>query len=177
MALYEHVFIARQDVSQQQVEALTEQYSNILKEQGGSVSKTEYWGLRNLAFKVKKNRKGHYTLMNIDVAVSPRLQCAQQILRFVRSGSVSSIAVIADGRAEVLELEVHFAGGRKGRRVQNLGLPDGAKIGAVVRSEEVFIPNGDSIIEDGDQVILFTLPDEIRTVENIFREQDHHVSE
>src|SRR3989338_3635890 len=66
MALYEHVFIARQDVSQQQVEALTEQYSNILKEQGGSVSKTEYWGLRNLAFKVKKNRKGHYTLMNID---------------------------------------------------------------------------------------------------------------
>lgn len=66
MALYEHVFIARQDVSQQQVEALTEQYSNILKEQGGSVGKTEYWGLRNLAFKVKKNRKGHYTLMNID---------------------------------------------------------------------------------------------------------------
>lgn len=66
MALYEHVFIARQDVSQQQVEALTEQYSTILKEQGGSVSKTEYWGLRNLAFKVKKNRKGHYTLMNID---------------------------------------------------------------------------------------------------------------
>ncbi|HCX69587.1 30S ribosomal protein S6 [Parvibaculum sp.] len=66
MALYEHVFIARQDVSQQQVEALTEQYSNILKERGGSVSKTEYWGLRNLAFKVKKNRKGHYTLMNID---------------------------------------------------------------------------------------------------------------
>ncbi|MBO6634042.1 30S ribosomal protein S6 [Parvibaculum sp.] len=66
MALYEHVFIARQDVSQQQVEALTEQYSTLIKEQGGSVGKTEYWGLRNLAFKVKKNRKGHYTLMNID---------------------------------------------------------------------------------------------------------------
>lgn len=66
MALYEHVFIARQDVSQQQVEALTEQYSTVIKENGGSVGKTEYWGLRNLAFKVKKNRKGHYTLMNID---------------------------------------------------------------------------------------------------------------
>ena len=66
MALYEHVFIARQDVSQQQVEELTEQYSTLIKEQGGSVGKTEYWGLRNLAFKVKKNRKGHYTLMNID---------------------------------------------------------------------------------------------------------------
>lgn len=132
---------------------------------------------RTVAMVNKRSYRNVYTLMNIDVAVSPRLQCAQQILRFVRSGSVSSIAVIADGRAEVLELEVHFAGGRKGRRVQNLGLPDGAKIGAVVRSEEVFIPNGDSIIEDGDQVILFTLPDEIRTVENIFREQDHHVSE
>ena len=66
MALYEHIFIARQDVSQQQVEALTEQYSTVIKENGGSVGKTEYWGLRNLAFKVKKNRKGHYTLMNID---------------------------------------------------------------------------------------------------------------
>lgn len=66
MALYEHVFIARQDVSQQQVEALTEQYSNLIKENGGNIGKTEYWGLRNLSFKVKKNRKGHYTLMNID---------------------------------------------------------------------------------------------------------------
>src|SRR5690606_30340686 len=66
MALYEHIFIARQDVSQQQVEGLVEQFSNVIKENGGTVGKTEYWGLRNLAFKVKKNRKGHYTLMNID---------------------------------------------------------------------------------------------------------------
>lgn len=66
MALYEHIFIARQDVSQQQVEALVEQLTTILKDNGGSVSKNEYWGLRNLSFKVKKNRKGHYALMNID---------------------------------------------------------------------------------------------------------------
>ena len=66
MALYEHIFIARQDVSQQQVEQMLEQYTNVIKELGGSVGKTEYWGLRNLAYKVKKNRKGHYTLMNID---------------------------------------------------------------------------------------------------------------
>lgn len=132
---------------------------------------------RTVAMVNKRSYRNVYTLMNIDVAVSPRLQCAQQILRFVRSGSVASIAVIADGRAEVLELEAHFAGGRKERRVKNLGLPDGAKIGAVVRREDVFIPNGESVIEDGDQVILFTLPEEIRTVENIFREQDQHVSE
>ena len=66
MALYEHVFIARQDVTQQQVEALLEQFSTIIKDNGGQIGKTEYWGLRNLTFKVKKNRKGHYTLVNID---------------------------------------------------------------------------------------------------------------
>ena len=66
MPFYENVFIARQDVSATQVEALTEQFANIVQEQGGQVSKREYWGLRNLAFRIKKNRKGHYVLMNID---------------------------------------------------------------------------------------------------------------
>lgn len=66
MALYEHVFLARQDVSQQQVDALVEQYSGLISEMGGSVAKTEYWGMKSLAFRIKKNRKAHYTLMNID---------------------------------------------------------------------------------------------------------------
>ena len=56
-------------------------------------------------------------------------------------------------------------------------MPDGAKVGAVVRDEDVFIPNGESVIEDGDQVILFTLPEEIRAVERIFRSIDQHVAE
>lgn len=132
---------------------------------------------RTVALVNKRSYRNVYNLMNIDVAVSPRLQCAQRILRFVRSGSVSSIAVIADGRAEVLELEAHFAGGKKQRRVKNLGLPDGAKIGAVVRTEDVFIPNGESVIEDGDQVILFSLPEDIREVERIFLQADAHVAE
>ncbi len=66
MALYEHVFICRQDISQQQVEELTEQFTAILGDNGGRVAKTEYWGLRNLAYRVKKNRKGHYSLLNIN---------------------------------------------------------------------------------------------------------------
>jgi small subunit ribosomal protein S6 len=66
MALYEHVFLARQDVSQQQVDTLVEQYSGLISEMGGSVAKTEYWGMKSLAFRIKKNRKAHYTLMNID---------------------------------------------------------------------------------------------------------------
>jgi small subunit ribosomal protein S6 len=79
MALYEHIFIARQDVSQQQVEALTEQLSTIIKDNGGSVGKTEYWGLRNLAFKVKKNRKGHYALMNIDAPAAAVAEMERQM--------------------------------------------------------------------------------------------------
>lgn len=89
MALYEHIFIARQDVTQQQVEALVEQFSNILKENGGSVAKTEYWGLRNLAYKVKKNRKGHYALLNIDAPAAAVAEMERQqginedVLRFM----------------------------------------------------------------------------------------------
>src|SRR5439155_15869650 len=66
MALYENVFIARQDVPATQVETLTTQFSELVTAQGGTVSKKEYWGLRSLAFRMKKNRKGHYTLLNID---------------------------------------------------------------------------------------------------------------
>ena len=66
MPLYEHVYLARQDVSQQQVEALTKEYTQVIEELGGKVTKTEYWGVKSLAFKIKKNRKAHYTLMNLD---------------------------------------------------------------------------------------------------------------
>jgi small subunit ribosomal protein S6 len=66
MALYENVFIARQDVPATQVETLTNQFAELITAQGGTVQKKEYWGLRSLTFRIKKNRKGHYTLLNID---------------------------------------------------------------------------------------------------------------
>jgi len=66
MALYENVFIARQDVPATQVETLTNQFAELVAAQGGTVSKKEYWGLRSLTFRIKKNRKGHYSLLNID---------------------------------------------------------------------------------------------------------------
>ena len=65
MPFYENVFISRQDISATQVEALTEQFATIVKDNGGEDTKRQYWGLRNLAFRMKKNRKGHYVLMNI----------------------------------------------------------------------------------------------------------------
>lgn len=66
MALYEHVFIVRPDISPAQVESLTEEIKALVEEKGGKVGKTEYWGLRNLAYRVKKHRKGHYGLLDID---------------------------------------------------------------------------------------------------------------
>ena len=66
MALYEHVVIARQDISPQQAEALNDQLKAIIEEGGGSVAKIEYWGLRNLTYRIKKNRKGHYSLLALD---------------------------------------------------------------------------------------------------------------
>jgi small subunit ribosomal protein S6 len=65
MPHYEHVFLARQDVTAQQVEELTEQFKGVITSNGGEVGKTEYWGIKGLAFRVAKNRKAHYTLMNI----------------------------------------------------------------------------------------------------------------
>ena len=66
MALYEHVYLVRQDVTAQQVETMTEGYKQLLAQHGGKVAKTEYWGVKSLAYRIKKNRKAHFTLLNID---------------------------------------------------------------------------------------------------------------
>ncbi len=89
MALYEHIYLARQDVSAQQVEELTSTYSEIISSAGGQVTKTEYWGLKSLAYKIKKNRKAHYTLMNIDAPheavaeMERQMSLSEDILRFM----------------------------------------------------------------------------------------------
>ena len=66
MALYEHVFLARQDLAQAQVDALAENATKIVEENNGKVTKIETWGLRSLAYKIAKNHKAHYVMLNID---------------------------------------------------------------------------------------------------------------
>ncbi len=89
MALYEHVFLARQDVSNQQVETLTKEFSDIIEAGGGKIAKSEYWGLKTLNFKIKKNRKAHYSLLNIDAPpaavaeMERRMSLSTDILRFL----------------------------------------------------------------------------------------------
>jgi len=65
MRCYEHTFIARQDLSPQQAQALADTYSGVLTEHGAEVTKSEYWGLRNLSYRIRKNRKGHYLHLNV----------------------------------------------------------------------------------------------------------------
>jgi small subunit ribosomal protein S6 len=66
MPMYEHVFLARQDLSTGQVDSLSEAFTKIIEDGQGKVVKTEYWGLKSLAYRIKKNRKAHYVLLNIE---------------------------------------------------------------------------------------------------------------
>ncbi len=89
MPLYEHVFLARQDVTSQQVEEMTAQYTQVLTSQGGEVKKTEYWGVKPLAYRINKNRKAHYTLLNIDAPAAAvaemerQMGISEDVLRFM----------------------------------------------------------------------------------------------
>ena len=80
MALYEHVFIARQDLSNAQAEGLIEHFGQVLKDNGGEVVGTEYWGLKTMAYKINKNRKGHYAYVRSD-APPPAVQEMERLMR------------------------------------------------------------------------------------------------
>jgi small subunit ribosomal protein S6 len=79
MALYEHVLIARQDISAQQAEQLNEDLKALIEGSGGHVAKIEYWGLRNLTYRIKKNRKGHYSLLAIDAPATSVKEMERQL--------------------------------------------------------------------------------------------------
>ena len=89
MPLYEHVYLARQDVSAQQVEELTTQFKGVIEGLGGKVTKNEYWGVKSLSFRIKKNRKAHFTLLNIDAPpaaineVERQQRLSEDVLRFM----------------------------------------------------------------------------------------------
>ncbi len=78
MPLYEHVFLARQDASAQQVEELTTQITGVIEQLGGKVTKTESWGLRSLTYRMNKNRKAHFTLLNIDAPAAAVTEIERQ---------------------------------------------------------------------------------------------------
>jgi small subunit ribosomal protein S6 len=89
MALYEHVFLARQDLAQAQVDVLAETATKIITDNGGTVVKTETWGLRSLAYRIAKNRKAHYVLIefdaptNVPIELERQTQINEDIIRYM----------------------------------------------------------------------------------------------
>src|SRR5919106_2171908 len=89
MPLYEHVFMARQDVTSQQVETMIDQYKGVVEQNGGKVEKTEMWGVKSLAYRIKKNRKAHFTMFNLDAPpaavaeMERQMRINEDILRFM----------------------------------------------------------------------------------------------
>ena len=89
MPFYEHVYLARQDISTQQVEGLSQNFQTIITESGGTIEKTEYWGVKPLSYKIKKNRKAHFTLFNIDAPhaavaeMERQMQLSTDVIRFL----------------------------------------------------------------------------------------------
>ncbi len=89
MALYENVFIARQDMSPAQVENLADEYVSVMESLGGKLEKREHWGLKTLAYRIKKNRKGHYVLFNFDASgdavaeLERRMRLSEDVLRYL----------------------------------------------------------------------------------------------
>jgi small subunit ribosomal protein S6 len=89
MALYEHVFLARQDLSPQQVDDLVEQYKGVITSNGGTVGRVENWGLKSLTYRIKKNRKAYYTLMDLEAPAAAlkemerQMSLSEDVLRFL----------------------------------------------------------------------------------------------
>ena len=98
MALYEHVFLVRQDVTAQQVEALTAQFKGIIEAHKGKIAKTESWGLRSLAYRIKKNRKAHFTLLNIDAP--PAAVAEMERLMAINEDIIRTLTIKVDALEE-----------------------------------------------------------------------------
>jgi small subunit ribosomal protein S6 len=128
MPLYENVFIARQDISGAQVDTLADTLTQLVADNGGEVKKREYWGLRNLAYRMRKNRKGHYVLLNIDappVAVA-ELERTMRINEDVIRYMTIRVDTLEEGPSVVMQNR----GGRDDRQRRSSSDRDRASEGA-----------------------------------------------
>ena len=119
MSFYESVYIARPDISAAQVEALTQSLTGIVEENGGKVTKTEYWGVKSLAYRIKKNRKGHYSLLNLDAPpaalkeMERNMRLSEDIIRYM--------SVRVDQLEEGPSIVMQSKSGRDGRNRDRSG--------------------------------------------------------
>ena len=114
MSLYENIFIARQDISGAQVDTLADTFTELVAANGGEVKKREYWGLRNLAYRMRKNRKGHYILFNID-APPAAIAELERTMR-INEDVIRYLTIRVDGLEEGPSVIMQSRGSRDDRR-------------------------------------------------------------
>jgi small subunit ribosomal protein S6 len=109
MAFYEHTVIARPDLSAQQAQALADTFTEIVKAQGGEVGKVEYWGLRNLSYRIKKNRKGHYLHLNLTApsAAVTELERTQRIHEDVLRYLTVKVEALDENPSQVMQAKAN----------------------------------------------------------------------
>lgn len=143
MPHYEHIFMVRQDASNATVEELTEHYKSVIADNGGSIGKVEYWGVKSLAYRIRKNRKAHYTLMNITAPpaalaeMERQMSLNEEVVRFLtlrmdeldEEPSVMVRPARRDDRPE--------RRGDRDDRPRRDGPREGAREGRPARTEEV----------------------------------------
>jgi small subunit ribosomal protein S6 len=114
MPLYENVFIARQDISGAQVDALADSFTQLIADNGGAVKKREYWGLRNLAYRMRKNRKGHYVLMNLEAPAAAVAEL-ERVMR-INEDVLRYLTIRVEAHEEGPSAVMQNRGGRDDRR-------------------------------------------------------------
>jgi small subunit ribosomal protein S6 len=141
MAFYENVFIARQDISSAAVDSLADRFAGIISENGGSVTKRESWGLRNLTYKIKKNRKGHYVLFNIDAPAAAvqemerQMRINEDILRYL----TVKVEELDPNPSAVMQSRTTRDERPRGRGERRFGGPEGDEGGIVSDDEPVAV--------------------------------------
>ncbi len=123
---------------------------------------------RTLALVSQPELIGLASDLGIDACISPRLAAAGAILKFVRRGDIISLTAVEGSNSEVLELEIGKDSGLLATPLSHLHFPRGAIIGAIVRGDNYEIPTGESMLEEGDHVVVFTLPEAVQKVERFF---------
>jgi small subunit ribosomal protein S6 len=115
MPLYENIFIARQDISGAQVDALADAFTQLVVNNGGEVKKREYWGLRNLAYRMRKNRKGHYVLLNLSAppAAVAELERTMRINEDVIRYLTVRVPALEEGASVVMQSRGRGDGGQR----------------------------------------------------------------
>jgi small subunit ribosomal protein S6 len=114
MPLYEHVFIARQDLSNAQAEGLIEHFGTVLADNGGKVAHTEYWGVKTMAYKINKNRKGHYAFMRTD-APAGAVQEMERLMR-IHDDVMRVLTIKVDAHEDGPSIQMQKRDDRDGRR-------------------------------------------------------------